>query len=186
VLAGTISVLMAAWSKALLVWLPYFGVTSWFWMFWTTWLLATFACPMETVVLAARGLRYSSSARISRTKVERALSIDALIAVIALVFVCSVNLDVGHDGAILSMVDTGDGVDDIDYAPATHMLYVGAAKAAKLTIARADQSGHLTSVAQVPTPAGARNAVVTKDGTVYLAHAGVKLSALVVVSPSGK
>ena len=26
----------------------------------------------------------------------------------------------------------------------------------------------------------------TKDGTVYLAHAGVKLSALVVVSPSGK
>ena len=95
-------------------------------------------------------------------------------------------LDVGHDGAILSMVDTGDGVDDIDYAPATHMLYVGAAKAAKLTIARADQSGHLTSVAQVPTQAGARNAVVTKDGTVYLAHAGVKLSALVVVSPSGK
>ena len=95
-------------------------------------------------------------------------------------------LDAGHDGAVLSMVDTGDGVDDIDYAPATHMLYVGAAKAAKLTIARADQSGHLTSVAQVPTPAGARNAVVTKDGTVYLAHAGVKLSALVVVSPSGK
>ena len=95
-------------------------------------------------------------------------------------------LDVGHDGAVLSMVDTGDGVDDIDYAPATHMLYVGAAKAAKLTIAHADQSGHLISVAQVPTQAGARNAVVTKDGTVYLAHAGVKLSALVVVSPSGK
>ena len=95
-------------------------------------------------------------------------------------------LDVGHDGAVLSMMDTGDGVDDIDYAPATHMLYVGAAKAAKLTIAHADQSGHLISVAQVPTQAGARNAVVTKDGTVYLAHAGVKLSALVVVSPSGK
>src|SRR6202521_1899663 len=73
-------------------------------------------------------------------------------------------LDAGHDGAVLSMVDTGDGVDDIDYAPATHMLYVGAAKAAKLTIAHADQSGHLISVAQVPTQAGARNAVVTKDG----------------------
>jgi hypothetical protein len=73
--AGTISVLMAAWSGALLVWLPYFGVTSWFWMFWTSWFPATFACPMETVVLAARGLRYSSSARISRTKVERAPSI---------------------------------------------------------------------------------------------------------------
>ena len=68
------------------------------------------------------------------------------------------------------------------------MLYVGAAKAAKLTIARADQNGHLTVVAQVPTQPGARNGVVTKDGTVYLAHGGggVKLSALVVASPSAK
>src|SRR6202040_2152037 len=95
-------------------------------------------------------------------------------------------LDVGHDGAVLSKVDTGDGVDDLDYAPATHVLYVGAAKAAKLTIAHADQSGHLISVAQVPTQAGARNAVVTKDGTVYLAHSGARLSALVVVSHGGK
>ena len=95
-------------------------------------------------------------------------------------------LDAGRDGAVLSKVDTGDGVDDIDYAPATHMLYVGAAQAAKLTIARADEKGHLTVVAQVPTQAGARNAVVAKDGTVYLAHAGTKLSALVVVSPNGK
>lgn len=95
-------------------------------------------------------------------------------------------LDAGHDGAVLSMVDTGDGVNDIDYAPATHMLYVGAAMAAKLSIAHADPNGHLTVVAQVPTQAGARNAVVTKDGTVYLAHARTKLSALVVVSPNGK
>ena len=95
-------------------------------------------------------------------------------------------LDAGHDGAVLSKIDTGDGVDDLDYAPATHMLYVGAARAAQLTIAHADPNGHLTVVARVPTQAGARNAVVVKDGTVYLAHAGVKLSALVVVSPSGK
>ena len=96
-------------------------------------------------------------------------------------------MDVGHDGAILSMVDTGDGVDDIHYEPATHMLYVGAAKAAKLTIARADAKGHLTVIAQVPTPEGARNAAAAKDGTVYLAHsARTKLSALVVVSPGGK
>jgi hypothetical protein len=95
-------------------------------------------------------------------------------------------MDVGHDGAVLSMVDTGDGVDDIHYEPATHMLYVGAAKAAKLTIAHADDKGHLTVVAQVPTQEGARNATVAKDGTVYLAHARVKLSALVVVSPGGK
>jgi DNA-binding beta-propeller fold protein YncE len=95
-------------------------------------------------------------------------------------------LDVGHDGAVLSKVDTGDGVDDIHYEPATHLLYVGAARDAKLTIARADAKGQLTIVAQVPTQAGARNAAVAKDGTVFLAHGGgAKLSALVVASPSG-
>jgi hypothetical protein len=94
-------------------------------------------------------------------------------------------LDVGHDGAILSVVDTGDGLDNIHYVPATRQLYVGAARAAKLTIARADPKGHLTVVAQVPTHEGARNGVVDKRGTVYLAHGGfTKLNALVVVSPS--
>jgi hypothetical protein len=96
-------------------------------------------------------------------------------------------LDAGHDGAVLGKIDTGDGVDDIHYEPATHMLYVGAARAAKLTIARADDKGHLSIVAQVPTREGARNCVVSKDGTVFLAHGGqTKLSALVIASPSGK
>lgn len=91
----------------------------------------------------------------------------------------------GRRRRVLSKVDTGDGVDDINYAPATHLLYVGAARAAKLTIARADASGKLTIIAQVPTQNGARNGVVTKDGTVYLAHGGgVRLPALVVVSPA--
>ena len=65
------------------------------------------------------------------------------------------------------------------------LLYVGAARAARLTIARADQAGMLTTVAQVPTQNGARNAVVTTGGIVYLAHGGgVRLPALVVVSPA--
>ncbi len=94
--------------------------------------------------------------------------------------------DVGRDGAVLSKVDTGDGVDDIHYEPATRLLYVGAARDAKLTIARADQNGHLTVVTQVTTQAGARNATVAKNGTVFLAHGGqAKLSALVLASPSG-
>jgi DNA-binding beta-propeller fold protein YncE len=92
-------------------------------------------------------------------------------------------MNVAGDGAVLSKVNTGDGVDDIHYEPATHLLYVGAARAATLTIARADNGGKLTTVAQVPTQNGARNSVVAKDGTVYLAHGGgVKLPALVVVS----
>jgi hypothetical protein len=82
-------------------------------------------------------------------------------------------------------VDTGDGVDDIHYVPATHLLYVGAARAAKLTIARADDAGKLTIVTQVATQNGARNGVVTGDGTVVLAHGGgVKLPALVIVAPA--
>ena len=94
-------------------------------------------------------------------------------------------MNVGGDGAVLSKVDTGDGVDDIHYAPATHLLYVGAARAATLTVARADAAGKLTIVAKVATQNGARNGVVTKDGTVFLAHGGgVKLPALVVVSPA--
>jgi DNA-binding beta-propeller fold protein YncE len=94
-------------------------------------------------------------------------------------------MNVGGDGAVLSKVDVGDGVDDIHYAPATHLLYVGAARAAKLTIARADDAGKLAIVTQVATQNGARNGVVTNDGTVFLAHGGgVKLAALVVVSPA--
>jgi DNA-binding beta-propeller fold protein YncE len=93
-------------------------------------------------------------------------------------------LDAGHNGEKLSSIDTGNGVDDLAYSPTTHLLYVGAARDAKLTIARADSTGKLSLVTQVPTHEGARNGVVTKDGTVYLAHSSVgQLAGLIVVSP---
>jgi DNA-binding beta-propeller fold protein YncE len=93
-------------------------------------------------------------------------------------------LNAGRNGSVLSKISTGDGVDDIHYVSTTHLLYVGAARAGTLTIARADGAGKLSVVAQVPTHEGARNGVVAKDGTVFLAHGGgVKLPALVVVTP---
>jgi DNA-binding beta-propeller fold protein YncE len=93
-------------------------------------------------------------------------------------------LDAGHSGAVLSAVHTGDGVDDLDYAPSTRLVYVGAAKAGELTAARLDSAGKLSLVATVPTHVGARNGVVTKDGTVFLGHSGLgNLSDLVVVTP---
>jgi hypothetical protein len=96
-------------------------------------------------------------------------------------------LDAGHNGEKLSSIDTGDGVDDLNYSAATHTLYVGAAKDARLTVARVDATGMLSQVAVVTTHEGARNGVVTKDGTVYLAHSQLgKLAGLVVVSPSRK
>lgn len=96
-------------------------------------------------------------------------------------------LDAGHNGEKLSSINTGDGVDDLNYPPTTHMLDVGAAKAARLTVARVDDTGKLSLIAVVPTHEGARNGVVTKDGTVYLAHSQLgQLAGLIVVSPSRK
>ena len=96
-------------------------------------------------------------------------------------------LDAEHGGKQLSSINTGDGVDDLNYSPTTHTLYVGAAKDAKLTVARVDAAGKLTVIAQVPTHEGARNGVVTRDGVVYLAHSQLgELAGLIVVTPSAK
>jgi len=96
-------------------------------------------------------------------------------------------LDMAHDGALLSMVDTGEGVDDMSYSQATHLLYVAASRSAKLTIARVDDKGQLSVVATVPTKDGVRNAVVAKDGTVYMAHSRfANISGLLVATPGKK
>jgi DNA-binding beta-propeller fold protein YncE len=92
-------------------------------------------------------------------------------------------LDAGRDGRILSSIDTGEGVDDIDYVPSTHRVYAGAGRAAALTVAEVGAGGKLRLVATVPTHAGARNAAVTDQGVVYLAHGGGGLTDMVVASP---
>ncbi len=102
--------------------------------------------------------------------------------------VCDAKLEVFNgEGKIESSIDTGDGVDDFAYDEATHTAYVGAAKDATLTIARANSKGKLAVVAQVPTEKGARNPVITKNGTVYLAHSSsANLSDLLIVVPAAK
>lgn len=73
------------------------------------------------------------------------------------------------DGRILSKLDTGAGVDNIDYLPGIRSLYAAAAGAAMLTIAHLDDSGTLELIATRPTASGARNAVVGDDGIAYVA-----------------
>jgi DNA-binding beta-propeller fold protein YncE len=91
-------------------------------------------------------------------------------------------LDAGHGGKVLSRIDTGAGVDNIDYRPARNELYVAAGRAAKLTVERLDDRGTLTPVASVDTAAGARNAVATEAGVAYVTHsAGGRL---LVVTPA--
>jgi len=96
-------------------------------------------------------------------------------------------LNAGANGEELSSINTGDGVDDLAYSPATRTLYVGAAAAAQLTVARVDGAGKLGEVAVVPTHEGERNGVVTKKGVVYMAHARPgNFTGMVVAAPSGK
>lgn len=79
-------------------------------------------------------------------------------------------LDATHNGAVISSVETGPGVDDLDFHAQTRMLYAAAGRAGKLTIAKDDGRGKLSVVATVPTPTGARNAAVAANGNVYVPH----------------
>jgi DNA-binding beta-propeller fold protein YncE len=85
-------------------------------------------------------------------------------------------------GAIVGSIETGDGVDDLDYAASTRTLYVAAAKAGTLTIAAVDAAGGLTLAETVPTKPGGRNGVVDAHGTVYVADGPT--SELLIVSPA--
>ena len=93
-------------------------------------------------------------------------------------------LDAGHGGKRLSSLDTGQGVDNIDYVPSRGELYVAAGRAARLTIARLDPTGTLTAVASVATAAGARNAVATEDGVAFVTHSAQ--GQLLVVKPAAR
>jgi DNA-binding beta-propeller fold protein YncE len=90
-------------------------------------------------------------------------------------------LDPAKNGVEVSRLKTGEGNDNIDFLPARHELFVGGAKAATLTIAALDAAGKLTVSEVVPTLAGARNAVATETGAVYLAD-GPEAKVIVVSS----
>lgn len=71
------------------------------------------------------------------------------------------------DGRELSALDCGGGVDNLDYVEGR--LYIGAARAARLTVATVDAQGRLVRRFVAATAKGARNGVATEDGVVYLA-----------------
>jgi DNA-binding beta-propeller fold protein YncE len=113
----------------------------------------------------------------------RGLAIDGQLNFLFVACTDHVNvLDAGHDGQVLSSIDTGAGIDSIDYVPSRHELYAAAGRAAKLTVASLDAQGKLTLVASVATTAGARNAVATDEGVAYLTDAAE--GKLLVVAPA--
>jgi DNA-binding beta-propeller fold protein YncE len=81
-------------------------------------------------------------------------------------------LDGAHDGAALGALETGAGVDNIDYVSAQKLLVVAAGKAARLTVARLSDEGALAVVAVGVTAEGARNAVADANGKAYVVDPG--------------
>jgi DNA-binding beta-propeller fold protein YncE len=79
-----------------------------------------------------------------------------------------VNLDAGHDGKILDSIQTGAGLDNIDYSAEKKILYAAASQAATLTIAEVGDDGKFHPKATVPAVKGARSVVAAKDETAYL------------------
>ena len=79
-----------------------------------------------------------------------------------------VNLDAAHDGKVLDSIQTGAGLDNIDYSSDQKLLYAAASQAASLTIAEVDDHGKFHVRATVPTVKGARGVAAGKGETAYL------------------
>jgi DNA-binding beta-propeller fold protein YncE len=77
-------------------------------------------------------------------------------------------LDTAHDGRVTGSIPTGAGVDNIDYAEDTGLVYAAAAEAAQLTVARVDDQGRPTPRMLVPTVKGARSVVAGPNESAYL------------------
>jgi len=93
-------------------------------------------------------------------------------------------LDAAHGGTLLGRLDTGAGLDNIDYVPSTGLLYAAAGKAARLTVARVGNRGELTVIASGETAAGAKNAVADGNGNAYVADSqGAHLLILRAAAP---
>lgn len=78
-------------------------------------------------------------------------------------------VDLAHGGKVVGRVVTGGGVDNIDYHAEKRLLYVASPKDGTLTIARVGDGGALTVAVAAPTAKGARNPVVDRRGTAYVA-----------------
>ena len=89
--------------------------------------------------------------------------------------------DLAHPGKFLSRLKTGAGVDNLEYDPARHRLFIAAAKDGTLTIARVSNAGALVPEATIPTAQGARNPVVDNRGRVYVEDA--QHGQLLVIDP---
>ncbi len=71
-------------------------------------------------------------------------------------------------GKILGKVETGDGIDLIDYSPRLGHLYLAAGKSGTLGIAAVSPNGGLSLLAEVPTAKGGHCVAADTSGHVYV------------------
>jgi len=88
----------------------------------------------------------------------------------------------GSNGKILARLETGAGVDNIDWFPSGHRVYVASAQEGKLTIAKSGPDGALSVVSVAQTVPGGRSVIVDGSGTAYIPDS--KGGRLVLVKPA--
>src|SRR5437763_4334153 len=79
-----------------------------------------------------------------------------------------VNLDAAHEGKVLDAIQTGAGLDNIDYSADKKILYAAAGQAATLTVVDVGDDGKFHLKATVPTAKGARSVVAAGNETAYV------------------
>jgi DNA-binding beta-propeller fold protein YncE len=79
-----------------------------------------------------------------------------------------VSLDAAHDGKVVDSLQTGAGLDSIDYSPERKILYAAASQTETLSIAEVGDAGKFHLKATVPTVKGARGVVAGSGDTAYL------------------
>ena len=100
----------------------------------------------------------------------RGLALDAARGL--LVVACTdgaVVLALRDGGKVRGRLTTAGGVDNIDYAPARHAVYVASGRGATLTVAALGDDGSLEPRVRARTAEGARVVVTDAEGTAYVA-----------------
>jgi DNA-binding beta-propeller fold protein YncE len=78
-----------------------------------------------------------------------------------------VSLDIAH-GKVVDSLQTGAGLDNIDYSSDSKSLYAAASQIATLSIAKVDDDGRFHLRATVPTVKGVRGVVAASGETAYM------------------
>ena len=80
------------------------------------------------------------------------------------------------DGKILSQAPTGAGVDNIDYLPSRHQLFVASGKEGMLRVFQISAEGQLKPIASATTSVGGRSVLIDSKGNAFVPDsAGARL-----------